>query len=932
MTASPLELAICSGHLVLTPNHRLKRALLKKYRGHSPSELPQQILALSEWTEKLWLQLQARGFDGCNRQLVAPHQSSLIWQRIIRDNSQDCDLINPTQLSQHASSAAQTLDLWQLSLDELDKFDSDSGSQLKTWCTHYQQTLERQNLASREYAIKRIIEAAKVGELTIHADIYLYAFEQIPPLQTDLLATLSRNLHRIAATQCDNAQSARLTLASSEDELRSAAQWARDKLEFNIKQKIAIIAPNLGQCRGDIERIFTEVFEPQSLLTRSPSYTLPFNFSAGIPLSNTAPILDALELLNLHRDNWPSNEICQLLQSPFFSDLDAELELRCELVKRLQQLRKTHISGTDLRFNLEQLQTKINTTNDEQLNLSEILQSLSSEQRRQPRQASALQWQQILQQELNHLGWPGTRRLNSHEHQQVAQWYELLQSFSRLDECGYKLSRSEAVNTLRSMAQNHHFQAQTPDSPIQILGALEGAGLEFDACWIIGMNSRSWPPAASPNPLLPAQMQRQYNMPHASAERELLIASALTEGYKRCAQEVFFSNASSGQGTSDHPSSLIAKLPVADTERFSKQSNNDKSSVKNPQLQDYIDSIIASAALEKRQDHNGPAISAQELLRIRGGSSLFRDQASCPLIAFASHRLGAKPVPAASIGLTAIDRGNLIHSVLEQFWLKVKSSRELHRLTREEQEQLCTDFVRTALTPYRRKLIEQLPEAFFDLEAQRLTTLATSWLEQDRNRAEFEAIAVEQKNETTFAGIPLDLRLDRLDQLADGRHLLIDYKTGKPQLNQWQGDRPAEPQLPLYTMTSACGGSNIGAIAFARVTNNNCEFIGFGDLNDESNTQVSGIKNAKDCPKLDLPDNWDDVLEHWHKVLTALADDFKAGKSDSDFRDANAERYSEDYRPLTRQFERDQVANFSPRPATEEPQATNTPPIQGELL
>lgn len=156
-------------------------------------------------------------------------------------------------------------------------------------------------------------------------------------------------------------------------------------------------------------------------------------------------------------------------------------------------------------------------------------------------------------------------------------------------------------------------------------------------------------------------------------------------------------------------------------------------------------------------------------------------------------------------------------------------------------------------------------------------------------------------------------------------------------LNQWQGERPAEPQLPLYALTAAFDRT-IAAIAFARVDKKDSELIGLGNLAESVGGKLAGIAQAEDCAKLDLPDNWDDVVAFWRSTLTSLATEFKQGVATIDYRDANAQRYSEDYHPLTRIQEREQIAAFSPAltntsntPNTEQ-LPVNQPPVQGELL
>lgn len=931
---SALDQALISAldqqHLILTPNSRLKRSLLKTWSLQNSGK-PPYVMSLTEWLNHLWQQLQMQAQDGADKQILTPLQSRFIWQKVVQQQATDHDFISPQQLSLSAEGAYRTLQQWQLGLDELDSHNCDSSEILLPWIEAFNEALTRQQLITLEQATETIMSACKQQKISAYQKLYLYAFEQLPPLQQALIDTLSQQQQSIKASTAKDSQCEQLRLHNFDDEVRAAAHWARDKISRKRSSKVGIVALNLGQNRDKIERIFTEVFEPQALLGDSQNYTLPFNFSAGVPLASTPIVNDALLLLELQRDEWPVDDICQLLMSPFFSDAEHELPLRSDISDKLRRLSKTHISGADLRYCAERAEQKAQPDNSEDpLQLSARLQAYSTASKRAQRSCSASEWVTFFERQLQLLGWPGSRALNSHEHQQMAQWQQLLQDFRQLDACGYSLSYNSALSALRSHLQNHHFQAQTPDSPIQILGALEGAGLNFDACWVLGVNARSWPSAPSPNPLLPIDLQRTHNMPHASAERELSIAQALTLSYQGCAPEVIFSYASTEDGNATQPSSLISQLPERASTALD-STNLDAPGL--PTYDLYEQSIISAGQLEKLIDDKGPNIEELELSLLRGGSSVFRDQASCPMIAFAKHRLGAKTSIGASRGLSAIDRGNIIHAVLEQVWNTLKTSSNLRAQSDENLNQLCQEAIAKALAPYRQKLMQQLPEAFFALEEERLLSLTKAWLEQDLHRAEFEVIACEAKTDIVFEGLALELRLDRLDQLQGGELLLIDYKTGKPSLNQWQGERPAEPQLPLYALTAAFEHGAIAAIAFARVDKSDSELLGLGNLAESLGGKIAGIAQAEDCAKLDLPEHWDDVINFWRSALTRLATEFKQGCAAIDYRDANAERYSEDYHPLTRIPEREQIAAFNPEafaPAASAP--TQQPPVQGELL
>src|SRR5690606_4222940 len=132
----------------------------------------------------------------------------------------------------------------------------------------------------------------------------------LPPLHRELLASACDQLIELPPVSVADAQVHRVEAANDETEIRSAALWSQAILEHNPAAVIGVIVPNLGQIRPQVERVFTEVFEPLAPLPHTPRYTLPFNFSAGIPLATTPLVQTALNLLNLNRQSLELESLC----------------------------------------------------------------------------------------------------------------------------------------------------------------------------------------------------------------------------------------------------------------------------------------------------------------------------------------------------------------------------------------------------------------------------------------------------------------------------------------------------------------------------------------------------------------------------------------------------------------------------------------------
>ena len=117
----------------------------------------------------------------------------------------------------------------------------------------------------------------------------------------------------------------------------------------------------------------------------------------------------------------------------------------------------------------------------------------------------------------------------------------------------------------------------------------------------------------------------------------------------------------------------------------------------------------------------------------------------------------------------------------------------------------------------------------------------------------------------SFEGIEIRLCIDRIDELAGGRSVIIDYKTGEVNRNDWDPDRFSEPQLPLYALTA---GEAVAAIAFACLKRGQLRFVGEA----EAAGLLPGVQAGADRP-------WAERLAAWRAVLTGLAQDYRNGQA-----------------------------------------------------
>jgi hypothetical protein len=114
-----------------------------------------------------------------------------------------------------------------------------------------------------------------------------------------------------------------------------------------------------------------------------------------------------------------------------------------------------------------------------------------------------------------------------------------------------------------------------------------------------------------------------------------------------------------------------------------------------------------------------------------------------------------------------------------------------------------------------------------------------------------------------------------VDRLDDGRDVLIDYKTGRPAVKSWSGERPDEPQLPLYASTHE---GPVAGVLFGQIKTGEVGFKGY-----TAGAQIApGAGELEDFPA---------QLADWRRVLGKLGEDFRAGVADVNPKNASACRY-----------------------------------------
>jgi probable DNA repair protein len=829
ISRSELFARLAEGHAagitVVTPNARLARDLVAAFdefqasRGLASWEAA-DILPFGAFVERLWEDAlygpPGEALGESFPLLLTAAQEQHLWETILADSG----------LLAVPEAAAQCRDAWRLVHQW--RIRGEGGNEDAAAFVEWSREYERRTRGDIDAARLPDLMLGHLGKVRTPKLLVAYGFDVVPPQTRGFF-------ERLGAATCapDAVQGTCLKVAypSAKQELEAAALWARARLEEG-RARIGVVVPDLQRRRAEAMRIFSRTLEPGYGLPSAKPGPMPFNVSLGLPLATWPLVEAALSLLALAHGAVDFATASQLVRSPFLGGAEAEISRRAALDARLRR-------GGEATVTLPKLIAAL----DKSSRLRGHLEKMFEAARARP--DSPGDWARHFSTLLEAAGFPGERALDSAEHQTRARLHEALGELARLERVAARFSFAQALGFLRRHCQATLFQpaqfASDADAPIQVLGLLESRGLRFDCLWVSGLTDEAWPLSATPNPFVPIRLQKAAGIPEASAEASLELDRRITAEWRAAAAEVVFSYPLKEKDHDLAPSPLIADLPdrspaVAAVPR-------------------YRDLLYAAKKLEAFQDWRAPPVAEK---KIRGGTRVLADQAACPFRAFARWRLNAEALEEPAPGLDARDRGKLLHILMKELWQQLRGSEALAG-------DLTAPINRAADLAVKELGLEG---RFAELERERLARLTREWLEVESARPAFRIHALEEQRTLTVAGLEFQSRIDRMDRLAAGGHVLIDYKTGNVgNPKQWHGPRPDDPQLPLYAVAAP---EALAAVVFAKLKPGEMRFMGYS-------------RAPHMIPKVTVnPAPWPKLIEEWQRDTEALGRAFAAGDAHVD--------------------------------------------------
>lgn len=835
--------------LVLTVNNRYARHIIVDLSARLSEErrvmaLP-DIMPLSAWLRQAGDELSFVSQVPLAAYSVDAFGAQHLWQHVIAQAESDHALLDVPQAARLAMDADRLLCEWRLQVGP--EYETAEYRRFRLWREQYRAHLQALDAEDSNLNYEHVCAAVVNRQFKLaFRTVILAGFNEISPRFSHLIQALQQqgvDVSRLHSEQRQAPNVQRILAPDPDSEWRLAAQWAADSLDKNPQGRYAIVAARL---ESDV--VLAHRTLCAALTTEGAAW--PYNVAVARSLADWPLARAALAWLRVISE-FSRREYCTpailgeaLLAGGCAADL-SESSGRAMIDASWRSKARIKVSNEAF--------TQLLTQMTPQLALA--WQACVNGSSDDNAAATTEVWGQRFRHWLQSLGYPGRPTLDSNAYQVVQALERLFDRLGAQAAVFGNLELNSVVAVLTRLASETPFQPERdPGARLDVLGFLESEGGHWDGIWVLGLTDEVLPAAPKPNPLIPLAALRQANAPRATPDRELQWAHALYAALLSCAPQVWVSHAQREGERQLRPSPCIADLPAVE--------------------QAPLQVCPKPGRLEYLQDEQGPPLQtdAGAGRATIGGIGVIDTQSRNPLWAFVKYRLGASELKDYADISDQNARGLLLHRAIELVWRLIADQdalRQLHSAGR------LPALIEQAVQQAAEEHLSDYGIVLRALEVARAISVLNGWLSLELTRKPFRVQDVEQSYRWVRGPLELSLRLDRIDELDDGRLAIIDYKSGNASIDprsDWMRARPIGLQLPFYAAVLAGSDGRVAALVLARLHARKIEVKGLAD----------GDYGFGDLASLgDWPDfshyTWDGLMSSWRQVIENLADEYSTG-------------------------------------------------------
>ena len=790
---------------IIVANNRQVLAIKQSiYELNGSIKMP-QIFSYRSWLEHFWKKN--------NPQRTVRLLSLLELRYILKEISEKNSINNSEAIIDELIKCYSLCKTYFVDISTLPDFYANPSSLLIKWICEFEKFKTENNCIDTTDLFSSVYKSLESNIKT--GNYYAYGFKQRTPEQNKLFEILE--CQSLNSRSLENNIQA-LSFIDQESELEAISKWAKEVSLKNPNSQIGVVIPNLSQLQHLVKSSFDQEFDASLLETHHK----PYNISLGMSLCQYPLIQHLLSVVKISsqiiKGNIDLEMLMKTVTSPYIKGGLIESNSRALLVNRILELGCEEATTQKVLKLMKDCPVLIQIINE--LRSLKIDKKIALEDSLDSIDLLLLTW-----------GFTSDRSLSSSEYQLFEKYQNESLILNKLSNFYKKVSLFDAVNILNTHLNSVIFQPKSGAANIHILGALEAEGLYFDHAWVSSMTSNFIPGKIKMPLFIPQKTSIEYGLPNSNFLLVTEDTKATLKALNNLSPETTYSYAKLMQNREELPSPYI-------------------------DFKDYLEgSFIKNSSRELiyLDDYKAPKI--QELT-IKKGVKTLQNQMSCAFRGFAA-RLNIDDFESPHIGLSRLQQGNLIHKILETFFNELKSGASLLKLTELELDNLIEKHTESATL--------NLPKSNFKLnEKNRLVKIIRQYIDLEKQRSDFEVIKTESTSEVNINGLKFSTRIDRMDRLANGDSLIIDYKTGKDvKVAQMTGDPIDQAQLPIYAVTNSVDG-----VAFATINSNDCQFKAI-------------TKNKSELPltkqAINRMPEWDKQITEWTSILNSASEQFQNG-------------------------------------------------------
>lgn len=849
-----------AGYTVLTPNTELAVALfdaLERAQRDSGRDVwpTPRVRDFGSWLREQHVRRQFA--DSSTPRCLSDVEEHELWRRVVLESDSSRGFLEPSGAARAVRRARRAMREYAIPESAVAGYGTEESAALLDWNARFAEQC-------------RVLRCISADELLMRADRgragIEHSAEPIAWIESPLWRPAARRwLQSNAGVPLQPSAAERpgslhvLRARSPAGELAAIAQWAQVNLQARSDFRAWICVPDLALRRAEVVDAFDAVLARQRFSLYDAPEGAVYAVAGGTPLAEHAPVRAALDLLSASAGAVSFEQFSATLRAP---ELHADAAEASAAARLDVALRSRAPSEALLEDWLALAERAARAVSPGPVGALRRLQTASRALADLRGNHPMSRWVSLWITAFEAGPWSLRHRWSSTEYQSAEAFRDLLGALATGDSLFGTHSRPSAQRVLRRAARDTAFQAQTGIPPIWVSGQLINPWLSYEGLWVTGCDEERWPPPVDPLPLLPVQLQRQYGVIAAAVHSQLQFAEDLQQRWHARAARRVFSCADPGDGRSARPSPLLRSLAASPVQPQDMPEPPDM-----PEPQPHWFALLQSAStLEQLIDEMAPPFGADESTR---GVSTLKAQSRCAFRGLAQTRLMADPLERPLPGFDDREHGELLHDALARIWADVRDSARLSALLAqaEPRDRLLNE---SALRAIEKLCRRRDPGARWrDRERIRLHGLLRKWLEIERERAPFEVERVEGGAQIAHhAGLKFEVRIDRVDRLEDGARVLIDYKSGVANAD-WRGDRPDNPQLPLYALLHP---KALVAVAYGRINAAQCGFVAESE-------RAEIFKRGGQKSKMEGMASLADLMKLWSQRIERLAAEFAAGRA-----------------------------------------------------